>query len=441
MGRKGLSGKQRGLLILLAALVLVVLECVGIYRHYIRPPETIRPDAPDADGKNGSASGTNRATVLDPETGEELDVELELPGSHKKGFYNILIVGTDNDGTRTDTIIIARLDISDHTVAMLSVPRDTYINANYNVPKINGAYGVGGMGEEGMAYLKKQLTGILGFEVDGYVMVDLDAFVETVDLIGGVEFDVPQNMYYSDPTQDLYINLKAGVQRLDGQRAMQLVRYRKYAQADIQRMSVQQQFLTAMAKQCLTIGNLGKLNEFAKIFKEYVQTDLSLGNMIYFAQELVKCDFDQMQTYTLPGEGVWINGGSYYQLYPKQVLEIVNESFNPYDSDIPLSNLHIRQTGSGTSGGQTSGSTGSGSSSGTGTAQPSGGGSTSGGQTQPSEPTEPETPAEDPQPTDPEVQNPLIEEPEDTGTAGDGQTPEENSPAQQPTDQEGQSPA
>lgn len=109
-----------------------------------------------------------------------------------------------------------------------------------------------------METLKKYVSGVLGFEVDGYVLVDLDAFIQIVDLVGGVYFDVPQSMYYNDPTQNLYINLAPGYQLLDGKQAMGLVRYRSYAQADIQRISVQQEFLQALAKQCLQIGNGGQ---------------------------------------------------------------------------------------------------------------------------------------------------------------------------------------
>ena len=414
-----LTGLQRGLTLLVLSVALLVLECFGIYKFYVKPPAAVKPNTTVSNTQNGTTTPTsNKVTTLDPDTGEELEVELETPGDHKDGYYNILLVGTDDDGTRTDTIIIARLDTNDHTVALLSVPRDTYINANYAVPKINGAFGVGGKGEKGMESLKKYLKGILGFDVDGYVMVDLEAFVKTVDLIGGVEFNVPRNMYYSDPTQNLYINLSAGLQTLDGEHAMQLVRYRSYAQADIERIKVQQQFLAAMAKQCLTLSNLTKLNGFAKIFNEYVLTDLSVGNMIYFAQELVKCDFNSMETYTLPGEGLYISGGAYYILYPNQVLEMINAHFNPYETDIPAGNLQIRTVSSGS---HTSSSSSSSASSGNSSGQ-----SGSSGASQPEDPPK-EPPAEPgdtegPTNSDPsqtpggssgDVQNPLIEEPLD----------------------------
>ena len=90
-----------------------------------------------------------------------------------------------------------------------------------------------------------------------------------VDAIGGVEFDVPMRMYYTDPTQDLYIDLQPGLQTLDGEHAMQLVRFRKgYATQDLQRTEVQRDFLQALAKQCLKVSNLSKIGSFAKIFKD-----------------------------------------------------------------------------------------------------------------------------------------------------------------------------
>jgi LCP family protein required for cell wall assembly len=210
------------------------------------------------------------------------------------------------------------------------------------VPKINGAYSYVGMGEKGINNLKSHLATLLGFAVDGYALVDLDAFVELVDLVGGVEFDVPMRMEYSDPSQDLYIDLQPGVQRLDGRHAMQLVRFRKgYASQDLQRTQVQQEFLRALAKQCLKVVNLSKVGEMAEIFAENVTTDLSLGNIAYFGQELLKCDFDTMYTCTLPGEGIYVDGLSYYALYLEDTLETVNDYFNPYEADITADHVTI----------------------------------------------------------------------------------------------------
>lgn len=354
---RGLTGMQRGLILLALSFLVLVGTVFAVGKMLIKPPDltpepVIFAPARKADSLDKTTVSSNPAAPepirYEDDKGEEIEFQFERPGSVRDGFYNILLVGVDNDGTRTDTIIIARLDANNHTVAMMSIPRDTLINGNYSVPKINSVYGGNGKGEKGINALKQQLASILGIEVNGYAMVDLEAFVDLVDLVGGVNFYVPQRMYYTDPTQNLYIDLYEGEQLLDGKHAMQLVRFRSYAEADIKRTSVQQDFLRALAKKCVSFESITKIKPMVEIALEYVDTDLSLGNLLYFIQELLKCDFDEMETFTLPGQGVWINGGSYYSLFPSEVQKIVNENFNPYDSDIPLSSFHIRGGGSST---------------------------------------------------------------------------------------------
>ena len=271
----------------------------------------------------------------------EPEPAMEAPGSLRDGVYNILICGTDDDGTRTDTIIIAHLDANDHTVALLSIPRDTPVTTGGGgLMKINSVYAGGG--KDGMERLCARLQRLLGFPVDGYVLVDLEAFKKTVDLVGGVDFDVPMDMNYEDPSQDLYIHLQKGQQHLNGEQAMGLVRFRKgYATQDIQRTQTQQQFLKALAKQCLSVSSLTKLREFADIFSQYVTTNLTTGNMVWFGKELLSCDFDNMKTYTAEGEGAMINGASYYPLYAGKLLSVVNEAFNPYDTPISAGSLTV----------------------------------------------------------------------------------------------------
>ncbi len=275
-----------------------------------------------------------------PEEEPEPDVPTEQPKALQDGVYNILICGTDDDGTRTDTIIIAHLDANDHTVALLSIPRDTPVaTGGGGLMKINSVYAGG---KDGMERLAARLKDLLGFPVDGYVLVDLEAFQKTVDLVGGVEFDVPMDMNYEDPSQNLYIHLQKGLQTLDGEQAMGLVRFRKgYATQDIQRTQTQQQFLKALAKQCLSVSSLTKLREFADIFSQYVTTNLTTGNMVWFGKELLSCDFDNMKTYTAEGEGAMINGASYYPLYAGKLLSVVNEAFNPYDTPISAGSLTV----------------------------------------------------------------------------------------------------
>lgn len=348
-GKKRMTGLQRGLLMLALFLVLLCGTVFAIYKTIVQPVDISKPSMDQTDENIPEEEQfippkvVEVTTKVDEETGEEITIEVEVPASHKSDFYNILLLGTDDDGTRTDTIMIGRLDVKNHTVALLSVPRDTLISGNYNVPKINSVYGGAGKGVPGIEALQRKLAQTLGFETDGYVMVNLNAFIELVDLVGGVEMEVPVQMDYEDPSQNLYIHLKPGLQKLDGTQAMGLVRFRKgYATQDIERTHTQQKFLKALAKKCLSIGNLSKINEFTKIFMENVTTDLTIGNVAYFAQELLKCDFDNMFTYTLEGEAVMVGDASCYALYQNKNLQVINEHFNPYEADITAANVSIR---------------------------------------------------------------------------------------------------
>lgn len=343
-----LSGLQRGLIMLAVSLMILTGSVAALYYSFVKPVQIQQPviQQDPAEEQFTPPTVVEKEEKVDEETGELITVEVERPAAHKEGFYNILIAGTDDDGTRTDTIMIARMDVKSHTVALLSIPRDTVITGNYTVPKINSVYGGAGKGEKGMEALKNKLAQLLGFEVDGYALVNLSAFIELVDLVGGVDVEVPMTMHYDDPTQDLHIHLEAGMQHLDGEQAMQLVRFRKgYATQDIQRTKTQQLFLQALANKCLKEVSLAKIGGMATIFMENVLTDLSIGNIAYFGQELLKCDFDNMFTYTLEGESVMLRDASCYAIYLNKTLEVVNEYFNPYDTAITAANVQIRTPG------------------------------------------------------------------------------------------------
>ena len=122
------------------------------------------------------------------------------------GRSTVLLCGTDEDGMRTDTILLLTLDRNEGSIRLLSIPRDTYAPAYY-VPKINSAYGAVGGGEKGMEQLMEQVKNVVGFMPDGYALVNLSAFVEAVDLLGGLDFDVPMDMDYDDPDQNLFIHV------------------------------------------------------------------------------------------------------------------------------------------------------------------------------------------------------------------------------------------
>ena len=271
-----------------------------------------------------------------PVQNEELTPEEEALRSHlerKPDFYTILVSGVDDDNGGSDTNILVAVDAANDAIYGVSIPRDTKAIIDGDAHKINYAYNSGGM-----SLMADVITEQLGLPVDYTVQVDLQGFVAIVDAIGGVEFDVPIDMHYEDPYQDLYIHINKGLQRLSGEDALKVVRFREgYASQDLGRMNTQQAFLKAAAKQTLTPANLDKIDDFVKIFQSYVETDLTLGNLAWLGKEAIGMGSDAISFSTLPGE--WKS--PYIYLDQEAVLTLVNEHLNPYVEDRVAEDLNI----------------------------------------------------------------------------------------------------
>lgn len=264
-------------------------------------------------------------------------------GERKAGVSTILLAGTDGDGMRTDTIMLLNINSLSGQVNLVSIPRDTLVNGGYSVPKINSAYGWAGEGKSGMEELMERVTEIIGFRPDGYLLINLDSFVELVDLMGGITFDVPVDMQYSDPAQDLYIDLQSGEQTLSGEQAMGLVRFRSgYTLADLERVNVQRDFVCAAAEQWVNLKNITKIPGLLAWYGGNVTTDLSVGNMAWIGLSLLRADLDMAQTETMPGTARNISGGSYYCLDTAAVVETVNTLLNPYQEAVTEAGVQIR---------------------------------------------------------------------------------------------------
>jgi len=174
--------------------------------------------------------------------------------------------------------------------------------------------------------------------VDYTVLVNLKAFQALVDAIDGVDFYIPINMDYEDPYQNLSIHFSKGMRHLTGAEALKVVRFREgYASQDIGRMQTQQDFLKAVAKKMLTPASLTKLDDFCKIFAQYVKTDLTVGNLAWLGSEVIGMGAESIQFSTLPGE--WKS--PYIYLDQEEVLALVNQYLNPYTEDRTAEDLNI----------------------------------------------------------------------------------------------------
>ncbi len=256
---------------------------------------------------------------------------------------NFLVLGHDRVAYLTDVMMIVQFNTKDHSVNILQIPRDTYADHDSSYCKINGLYS---------HYLvannynhKKALSDTVGYiqqnfnvKIDYSALINLDAFVQIVDLIGGVYIDIPEDMYYYDEAQDLLIDLKKGPQTLDGEKAEQFVRFRSgWASADAGRVDAQKMFLSAFLKQFkekITVGMIDDLVD--QVFKN-IKTDMSATDIIYYAKEALSIDLSKTKFISLPyGDArEFGNSGQWYVILNRAAtLAAINDYFNVYNKDI-----------------------------------------------------------------------------------------------------------
>jgi LCP family protein required for cell wall assembly len=277
-----------------------------------------------------------------------------VPSERKEGKYTFLVLASDAGYGNTDTIMVVTFDAIEYSVEVASIPRDTVVNVNWSLKKANSIWAnmrlKHGKGDEGdantMEAVVDAFADFIGYDVDRWMLVDLKAFTKLVEKIGGVDFYVPVNMSYDDDAQNLHIHYSKGMQHLSGQQALEVVRFRRYASADIGRINTQQDFLTTAIKQIL--ANRDSLDAFtlAGIFKDYVKTDMSVTDIIWFAEEFFKMDSENVNFVTMPGNYIEsIRGESYVTVYVDEWLEIVNDKLNPWTKQITASDVSILTRG------------------------------------------------------------------------------------------------
>ena len=315
--------------IVLVCMIVVIAALYGIGHAIFREPEQKVPALPPASSQPAqSTPAASSAGAEDP----------MAHYARKENFYTILVSGVDNGNGGSDTNILVAVDVGGSAIYGVSIPRDTKALLGGTEYKINAAYNIGGM--ERMA---EAVSDQLGIPVDYTVEVDLQGFVALIDAINGVDFYIPVDMDYDDPYQDLSIHFTKGQQHLTGAEALKVVRFRHnndgtgYGSEDIGRMETQQNFLKAVAKQVLTVNNLDKLDDFVRIFRRHVDTDLTLGNLAWLGKETITIGIENIDFSTLPGE--WKS--PYIYLDETAVLELVNEHLNPYIEDRTAEDLNI----------------------------------------------------------------------------------------------------
>ncbi|HBL81566.1 MAG TPA: LytR family transcriptional regulator [Clostridiales bacterium] len=247
------------------------------------------------------------------------------------GKINVLVVGVDKDGTRSDVNMLFSLDPKEKTVNLMSIPRDTRVEFKKGSHgKINACIGKQN-GEELLIETVKDLTGM---PIHNFCKVNFEGLRNIIDILGGVEFDVPMDMDYDDPAQDLHIHLKKGKQTLNGADAEGLLRFRKgYATGDLGRIDMQQAFLKELINQKLSPKYIFKAVPVVKEISKNVETDMSVMYMLKYAWKFRDSDKVEFNSYTLPGAPKMIGGVSYYLCDEAATENLVRTQFGYSDGE------------------------------------------------------------------------------------------------------------
>ncbi|MDY4976708.1 MAG: LCP family protein [Clostridia bacterium] len=305
--------ENRGKQVITVAIVLVALALAwccyyAVYSHV----------------KGGNSLAT-KINMMFGSSGDPIKIGEE---NRKDNLVTFLIAG--KDGKDLDTIFIGVLDGAEGSVRLLSIPRDTLSDSDRNNKKICKAYEAGGM--EG---LKKELKLLTGLPIDRYLLVDYDGFIKLVNALGGVTLSVPQQMDYEDPSQGLSIHFMQGEQQLDGEQALNFVRFCGYADGDLGRIRAQQSFLKAFSKELITGGAFTKPKKLAAFAAESVETDLSAGELLWLAKLALQADYQQdISMEVLPGISANFLESTYYIVNETAALGMINSRYNPYQERI-----------------------------------------------------------------------------------------------------------
>lgn len=257
----------------------------------------------------------------------------------------ILGVSTDTDAELTDTIMIASYNPNTQKANLLSIPRDTFTGKNPKKAvasqKINSLYNINKTPDKTLAAVN-ELTGL---DIKYYVIVKTEALIKLVDAIGGVKFNVPMRMKYTDTSQNLVIDLEEGEQLIDGNKAEQLLRFRhndyqkgvgmtsypsEYGDNDFGRMRTQRDFIIATLKQTLKPSNIFKIGQILEIANENVDTNLELSFVKDYIPYAVELDTENITSATLPGTTPDVsttNGVSVFVADKKASKELIQSMF------------------------------------------------------------------------------------------------------------------
>lgn len=262
-----------------------------------------------------------------------LNIATDIVGDQDPIFVLVLGVSEDISAKLTDTIILCGYNPSTQKAFMLSVPRDTFVGKSESsasgYDKINAQF------QKSAEKTVESVELLTGIQIDYYVIVRNISITSIFECFGSIDFDVPINMNYDDPTQDLHIHLKKGYQTLEPDQIEQLLRFRhnndgtsypsSYGDNDYGRMRTQREFIKAAMEQVLSIQNVGKLKDLASMVYTNLQTNMSGYTVLDYVPHALKFSTSNLRSEQLPGQSALINELWFYKVSKSQTKALVDE--------------------------------------------------------------------------------------------------------------------
>ncbi len=218
---------------------------------------------------------------------------------------------------------------------MLSIPRDTFIGKSPQTAK--GSDKINSLYNKDVSRTLKAVNNITGLDIKYYAVVKNSSLIKIVDILGGVDFDVPIDMDYDDPTQDLHIHLSKGMQRIDGKKAEQLLRFRhnndnssypsSYGDNDFGRMKTQRNFIKETIRQTLQPKNILKSKIIYNVVMDNIETNIDKETIYSYIPKAATFDSENIISLQLPGESAKYNELWFFTYYKKEVKKLIAENF------------------------------------------------------------------------------------------------------------------
>ena len=279
---------------------------------------------------------------------EQGDFEDLVVSSNSKVSY-ILVVGVDPKETLTDIIIIACIDHEKNTLNFLQIPRDTYIGDDVPTKKVNAVHGNPRKGEAKINALRRRLSSYFGIPLDHYVKFTIRGFANVIDALDGITVNIEtknsKGIDIMDPFTKKHERIGPGVVTLTGRQAVGFVRKRTgtsdgYYKGDIDRIEAQREVYVSLAKKLQKMSGSQMLKIAQNCYSE-ISTDMSIGQILGYAEEVQEIPMESMGIYAVPGQFCNYNGLSMWSPHKDEYVQMFNTYFNPHGAPITTSDIQM----------------------------------------------------------------------------------------------------